>query len=335
MPVKIFVTGAAGFIGFHVSRLLLSQGHEVVGFDGLTAYYDPALKRSRVAILEQEPGFRLVEGMLEDQEGLSALLRSETPEIAIHLAAQAGVRYSLESPGSYIQSNIVGTASLLEALRQTPVKHLIFASTSSVYGGNIKMPFAETDRADHPVSLYAATKKAGEAMVHSYSHLWGLPTTCFRFFTVYGPYGRPDMAPIKFASAISAGRPIDVYGYGRMRRDFTYVDDLADAVVRLIPVTPQRGLPVENDSLSPVAPYRIVNVAAGQAVELMDFIAALEAALGRKAVLNLLPMQPGDVGATEADTGLLHRLIGPVRTTPLEVGVQRFAEWFSSYRANK
>jgi len=330
--VKIFVTGAAGFIGYHVSRLLLSQGHEVVGFDGLTTYYDPSLKRGRIGLLEREPGFRFVDGMLEDQRALASLLDAEKPEIAIHLAAQAGVRYSLESPGSYIQSNIVGTASLLEALRRTPVKHLIFASTSSVYGGNAKTPFVETDRTDHPVSLYAATKKAGEAMVHSYSHLWGLPTTCFRFFTVYGPYGRPDMAPIKFASAIMAGRPIEVYGYGRMRRDFTYVDDLADAVVRLIPITPQRGLPVENDSLSPVAPYRIVNVAAGRAVELMDFIAALESALGRKAVLNLLPMQPGDVGATEADTSLLRRLIGPMQATPLDVGVQRFADWFTTYR---
>ncbi len=330
--MKIFVTGAAGFIGYHVSRLLLSQGHEVVGFDGLTTYYDPSLKRGRIGLLEREPGFRFVDGMLEDQRALASLLDAEKPEIAIHLAAQAGVRYSLESPGSYIQSNIVGTASLLEALRRTPVKHLIFASTSSVYGGNAKTPFVETDRTDHPVSLYAATKKAGEAMVHSYSHLWGLPTTCFRFFTVYGPYGRPDMAPIKFASAIMAGRPIEVYGYGRMRRDFTYVDDLADAVVRLIPITPQRGLPVENDSLSPVAPYRIVNVAAGRAVELMDFIAALESALGRKAVLNLLPMQPGDVGATEADTSLLRRLIGPMQATPLDVGVQRFADWFTTYR---
>jgi UDP-glucuronate 4-epimerase len=330
--VRIFVTGAAGFIGYHVSRLLLSQGHEVVGFDGLTTYYDPSLKRGRIGLLEREPGFRFVDGMLEDQRALSSLLEAEKPEIAIHLAAQAGVRYSLESPGSYIQSNIVGTASLLEALRRMPVKHLIFASTSSVYGGNAKTPFVETDRTDHPVSLYAATKKAGEAMVHSYSHLWGLPTTCFRFFTVYGPYGRPDMAPIKFASAIMAGRPIEVYGYGRMRRDFTYVDDLADAVVRLIPITPQRGLPVENDSLSPVAPYRIVNVAAGRAVELMDFIAALESALGRKAVLNLLPMQPGDVGATEADTSLLRRLIGPMQATPLDVGVQRFADWFTTYR---
>ncbi len=330
--MRIFVTGAAGFIGYHVSRLLLSQGHEVVGFDGLTTYYDPSLKRGRIGLLEREPGFRFVDGMLEDQRALSSLLEAEKPEIAIHLAAQAGVRYSLESPGSYIQSNIVGTASLLEALRRMPVKHLIFASTSSVYGGNAKTPFVETDRTDHPVSLYAATKKAGEAMVHSYSHLWGLPTTCFRFFTVYGPYGRPDMAPIKFASAIMAGRPIEVYGYGRMRRDFTYVDDLADAVVRLIPITPQRGLPVENDSLSPVAPYRIVNVAAGRAVELMDFIAALESALGRKAVLNLLPMQPGDVGATEADTSLLRRLIGPMQATPLDVGVQRFADWFTTYR---
>ena len=219
--MKIFVTGTAGFIGFHLVRRLLAGGHEVTGYDGVTDYYDPALKRARLALLGQERGFRSVEGMLEDAADLSTALERSEAEIVIHLAAQAGVRYSLEAPQSYVQSNVVGTGNLLEAMRRLPPRHFLFASTSSIYGGNTKLPFAETDRADGPVSLYAATKKAGEAMVHSYAHLFGIPSTCLRFFTVYGPWGRPDMAPIKFASAIVEGRPIEVYGHGRMRRDFT------------------------------------------------------------------------------------------------------------------
>lgn len=329
---RVFVTGAAGFIGFHLSRLLLSQGHEVVGFDGLTTYYDPRLKQRRLDLLAAFPQFRLVVGMLENSSLLADAVESAAPDFVVHLAAQAGVRYSLEAPESYVQSNVVGTANLLEALRRRPVKHLIFASTSSVYGGNTKMPFAETDLADHPVSLYAATKKAGEALVHSYSHLWGLPATCVRFFTVYGPFGRPDMALLKFVEAIHAGRPIDVYGHGRMRRDFTYVDDLVDAIARLLPVIPRLGAPVAADSLSPVAPFRVVNIGGGKPTELLDFIGLIEAALGQKATLNLLPMQPGDVTATEAETGLLTTLIGPSQSTPVSVGVARAVEWFLSDR---
>lgn len=329
---RVFITGAAGFIGFHLSRLLLSQGHEVVGFDGLTPYYDPALKRRRLQMLAPHAQFRFVEGRLEDAPGLTSALAEALPDMVVHLAAQAGVRYSLEAPDSYVQSNVVGTANLLEALRRHKPAHLVFASTSSVYGGNIKMPFAESDLADHPVSLYAATKKAGEALVHSYAHLWQIPSTCVRFFTVYGPFGRPDMAPLKFAEAITAGRPIDVYGHGRMRRDFTYVDDLVDAIARLLGVVPGVGGAVEGDSLSPVAPFRVVNIGGGRPTELMDFIALMEDALGHKATLNLLPMQPGDVVATEADTLLLTRLVGPSQATPVDIGVKRFVDWFLKER---
>ncbi|KRA45683.1 NAD-dependent epimerase/dehydratase family protein [Devosia sp. Root635] len=330
--MKIFVTGTAGFIGFHLARHLLAAGHKVTGYDGVTDYYDPALKRARLALLAREDGFVAVEGMLEDAAGLGAALARSEAEIVVHLAAQAGVRYSLEAPQSYVQSNVVGTGNLLEAMRAAPPKHFLFASTSSVYGGNTKLPFAETDRADGPVSLYAATKKAGEAMVHSYAHLFGIPSTCLRFFTVYGPWGRPDMAPIKFATAILEGRPIDVYGHGRMQRDFTYIDDLVAAIDRLKDSVPELGRPVAHDSLSAVAPFRVVNIAGGKQTELMDFIAAIEAALGRKAQLNLLPMQPGDVVATQSDTALLQALIGQLPETPVPVGVRRFVEWFRDYR---
>src|SRR5690554_3673266 len=245
--VRFFVTGTAGFIGFHLARQLLADGHVVTGYDGLTDYYDPALKRARLAILGQENNFMAIEGMLEDAELLRENVMNSKAEIVVHLAAQAGVRYSLEHPQSYIQSNVVGTANLLEVLRGAPPRHLVFASTSSVYGGNTKFPFAETDRADAPVSLYAATKKSGEAMVHSYAHLFGIPSTCLRFFTVYGPWGRPDMAPIKFASAILEGRSIDVYGNGQMRRDFTYVEDLVDVIARIMDLPPELGKPVKHD----------------------------------------------------------------------------------------
>ena len=329
--MEIFITGTAGFIGFQLARRLLADGHTVVGYDGMTAYYDVALKRARLDLLAGEPRFRQVVGMLEDAADLKRAIVGAAPQVVVHLAAQAGVRYSLESPGSYIQSNVVGTANLLEVLRAHRPKHLIFASTSSVYGGNTKMPFAETDRADGPVSLYAATKKAGEAMVHSYAHLFGIASTCVRFFTVYGPWGRPDMAALKFATAISEGRAIDVYGHGRMRRDFTYVDDLVDAIARLVDRAPELGRPVgPTDSLSPVAPFRTVNIAGGKPVELMDFIGAIERAMGKDAVLNLLPMQPGDVVSTESDTTLLTALIGAIPATPVETGVARFVDWFRS-----
>ena len=326
--MKVFVTGTAGFIGFHLARRLLEDGHVVTGFDGMTNYYDPALKRARLDILQQMPGFNQNVGMLEDAAALTdAVARSEA-EIVVHLAAQAGVRYSLEAPHSYIQSNVVGTANLLEALRHHKPRHLMFASTSSVYGGNTKFPFAETDRADGPVSLYAATKKSGEAMVHSYAHLFGIASTCFRFFTVYGPWGRPDMAPIKFASAILEGRPIDVYGQGKMRRDFTYVRDLVDAIAKLMELPPETGRPVEHDSLSAVAPFRVVNIAGGRPTELMEFIHAIEKAIGRDAMLNMLPMQPGDVVATEADTRLLRALVGQLPETPVQTGIDQFVDWY-------
>jgi UDP-glucuronate 4-epimerase len=329
--MRVFLTGAAGFIGFHLAQRLLADGHEVTGFDGLTDYYDPAMKRARLAILAQSQGFDFVDGMLENAALLRAAVDQCRPEIVLHLAAQAGVRYSLEHPQSYIQSNVVGTANLLEALREFPPKHLIFASTSSIYGGNSKIPFAETDRADGPVSLYAATKKAGEAMVHSYAHLFDIPATCVRFFTVYGPWSRPDMAPLKFATAMMERRFIDVYGYGNMRRDFTYVDDLVDAISRLMEKAPELGKPLPHDSLSEVAPFRIVNIGGGKPTELMDFIAALERACGVKAQLNMLPMQPGDVVATESDPALLRELIGTVPETAMDIGVERFIAWFRSH----
>ncbi|UYO00569.1 MAG: SDR family NAD(P)-dependent oxidoreductase [Devosia sp.] len=329
--MKILVTGAAGFIGFHLSRLLVEQGHAVFGMDAMTAYYDPALKQARLDILQSMPGFSFERLDLTDAEALKAYVGQVGAEVVVHLAAQPGVRYSIENPASYIQSNVVGTANLLEALRASPPAHLIFASTSSVYGGNEHMPYAETDRADAQLSLYAATKKAGEALVHSYAHLWSIPSTCVRFFTVYGPYGRPDMALLKFARAIEAGRPIDVYGHGKMRRDFTYVSDLVTAMASLMSKPPVQGNASDADSLSPVAPFRTVNIGGGHPAELMDFIAVLEDALGKKAILNMLPMQPGDVVATEADTRLLSGLVGALPNTPLDVGVGKFVEWFRNY----
>ena len=329
--LKVFVTGTAGFIGFHLARRLLALGHTVSGYDGVTDYYDVSLKRERLAILAREPGFRSVEGMLEDMASLSRAYADSEADIVVHLAAQAGVRYSLEAPDTYIQSNIVGTANLLEVLRKAPPRHLLFASTSSVYGGNTKFPFAETDRTDGPVSLYAATKKSGEAMVHSYAHLFGIASTCLRLFTVYGPWGRPDMALFKFAAAMQQDLPIDVYGQGKMLRDFTYVEDVADAIVRLIDVVPVVGQPVPGDSLSAVAPFRTVNVAGGKPTELMAFIAAIEKAMGKQARCNMLPMQPGDVVVTQSDTTLLTNLIGTLPQTSVEDGVARFVEWYRHY----
>lgn len=329
--MKILVTGAAGFIGFHLSQKLLGQGHQVVGLDALTSYYDPRLKQTRLELLQQQAGFGFGKVDLTDAVALEAFIAETKAEVVFHLAAQPGVRYSIENPQSYIQSNVVGTANLLETLRRHQPKHLIFASTSSVYGGNEIMPYAETDRADSPLSLYAATKKSGEALVHSYSHLWGIPATCVRFFTVYGAYGRPDMALLKFATKIEAGSPIDVYGNGQMRRDFTYVEDLVAALAAIMPRVPLLGEPVEGDSLSAVAPFRLLNIGGGRPVELMDFIASLERAMGRKAELNMLPMQPGDVVATEADTALLQALVGELPCTPLDEGIDRFVAWFRDY----
>jgi UDP-glucuronate 4-epimerase len=330
----VLVTGAAGFIGFHLARRLIADGHLVVGYDGMTPYYDVALKRGRVEILKKTNGFRMHFGMLEELDKLGAAVSDCDPEIIIHLAAQAGVRYSIEAPEAYVSSNLVGSFNVLQMALKTKPLHLLMASTSSVYGGNEEMPFREKDKADHPLTLYAATKKANEAMSHAYAHLWGIPTTCFRFFTVYGPWGRPDMAPLKFIERIETGRPIDVYGEGRMQRDFTYVDDLVEAIVRLMAVVPEKGRPVSAedvvDSLSPVAPWRVVNIGAGRPVGLMDFIAAIEASLGKEAEKKFLPMQQGDVTATFADAGLLRALTGYVPDTPIERGIQALVEWYRS-----
>lgn len=331
--MKFFITGTAGFVGFHLAHRLLGQGHEVTGYDGVTDYYDPALKRARLAQLSSFPHFRPVEAMLEDAPRLEQAVLASRAEIVVHLAAQAGVRYSIEAPQSYVQSNLVGTANLLEAVRKAPPRHFLFASTSSVYGGNTRLPFAETDRTDAPVSLYAATKKAGEAMVHSYAHLFAIPATCFRFFTVYGPWGRPDMALFKFVAAILAGRPIDVYGHGKLRRDFTYIDDLVDAILLLVERQPEIGRPLAHDSLSPVAPFRIVNIAGGQPTELMDFIRAIEKAIGRTATLNLLDRQPGEMVATQSDVTLLRALVGALPQTDIETGVARFVDWYRAHYA--
>lgn len=330
--MRVLVTGSAGFIGFHLARRLLAAGHEVTGLDGLTPYYDVRLKQQRHAILAQEAKFRPVVGQLEDAAAVEAAF-AEGPEVVVHLAAQAGVRYSLEEPRTYTDSNVTGTLAVLEAARRRAPKHLMIASSSSVYGMAGK-PSHELDMTDRPVSLYAATKKATEAMSHSYAHLFGVPTTCLRFFTVYGPWGRPDMALFRFAQAIAAARPISIYGEGRMRRDFTYVDDVATAVERLIGRAPVMGEAVAGDSLSAVAPWRVVNIAGGRPVELMRFVEAIEAAMGREARKELLPMQPGDVTETAADVGLLRALVGEVPRTEVEDGVRGFVEWFEGWRGS-
>ncbi|MBB6307569.1 NAD-dependent epimerase/dehydratase family protein [Xanthobacter tagetidis] len=333
--MRFLITGTAGFIGFHLARRLLDEGHFVVGYDGMTDYYDPALKRARHDILARSNGFRAVEARLEDMAALTAATEAAAPDVMVHLAAQAGVRYSIEHPRTYVDSNLVGSYNVLEAARVARPKHLLMASTSSVYGGNAKMPFAETDRADWPITLYAATKKAMEAMAHSYAHLWGLPTTSFRFFTVYGPWGRPDMALFKFVDAILSGRPIEIYGMGEMRRDFTYVDDIVEAVVRLAGMPPVAGQPVKaagvEDSLSPVAPWRAVNIGGGEPVGLLDFVKAIEAAVGREAEKLMRPMQPGDVRDTFADPRLLEALTGFRPQTPLDIGVPAFVAWYRDH----
>jgi UDP-glucuronate 4-epimerase len=315
--VKVLVTGAAGFIGMHVSERLLRDGCEVVGVDSLDTYYDPALKAARLARLQATPGFSFERLDVADPAATATLFESGGFDRVVHLAAQAGVRHSLNHPQAYAQSNLVGFVNLLEGCRHARVGHLVYASSSSVYGGNVKLPFSEVDRVDHPVSLYAATKKANELMAYSYSHLFGLPTTGLRFFTVYGPWGRPDMAAFLFVDAILSGRPIDVFNHGDMKRDFTYVDDIVEGVVRVLGHVP--------------SPYRVLNIGNSDPVALADFIAAIEDALGMKARRRLLPMQPGDVPATCADVSALRALIDFTPRTDMHEGVRRFVGWYRAY----
>ena len=330
----ILITGAAGFIGFHLSRLCLDKGHPVVGLDNLNAYYDPSLKQARLELLRKHPAFRFEKADLADAAALERIFKEHAPGRVVNLAAQAGVRYSLENPRAYVDSNVAGFLNVLEMCRSYPVEHLVFASTSSVYGANTKMPFSVHDHADHPVSLYAATKKANEVMAHSYSHLFKIPATGLRFFTVYGPWGRPDMALFKFTANILAGKPIDVFNGGHHKRDFTYVDDIVEGVYR-VAMKPPTGNPDWSgdrpDPASSLAPYRLYNIGNNQPVELMHFIRVLEAKLGRKAELNMLPMQAGDVPSTEADVSDLMRDVEFKPETSVEEGVERFVDWYRGF----
>ena len=332
---RILVTGSAGFIGFHLCRLLLAEGFEVAGLDAMTDYYDVRLKERRHAMLLEDGRFSRTVGRLEDMEALERLFAGGRPDAVVHLAAQAGVRHSLEDPRSYVDANVVGTFNLLECARTAGTGHLLMASTSSVYGAGTAMPFVETAPTDAPMTIYAATKKATEAMGHSCAHLWGLPVTAFRFFTVYGPWGRPDMALFRFTKGILEGTPIDLYNHGDMYRDFTYVDDLARAIRLLIDAPPpppgERGAAIPGDSLSPVAPFRVVNIGNGTKVRLLDFVEAIEEALGRAAIRNPMAMQPGDVPATWADTSLLHALTGFRPSTDVREGVRAFVAWYRGY----
>ncbi|MFQ6549336.1 NAD-dependent epimerase/dehydratase family protein [Aestuariibius sp. 2305UL40-4] len=331
----VFITGTAGFIGYHLAELLLAEGFRVAGYDGMTDYYDVTLKRRRHQNLLQNEAFTATEGMLEDEALLKKALDAAEPDIIIHLAAQAGVRYSLENPRSYIDANLIGTFNVLEEARARSVDHLLMASTSSVYGANIEMPFTEDQKTDHPLTLYSATKKANEVMAHANAHLWKVPTTVFRFFTVYGPWGRPDLALFKFVRAALAGEAIDIYNHGQMSRDFTYVTDLVRAIRLLIDVAPEepadRDTIPEGDTLSPVAPWRVVNIGNGQQIPLMDFISATEGALGFEMKKNFMEMQKGDVPSTWASSDLLHTLTGFRPNMPVEDGVRRFVDWYRSY----
>jgi len=330
--MKILVTGSAGFIGYHVCRRLLDDGHQVSGLDSMVPYYDVRLKERRHEMLSVSNRFRAHLADLTDMTATSRVLEEERPEIIIHLAAQAGVRYSLDHPELYVGSNAVGTFNLLEICRRQPVRHFVMASTSSAYGANTEMPFRETDRAVTPLTIYAATKLAAEHTAHCYAHLWNQPVTTFRFFSVYGPWGRPDMALFQFTDAALKGEPINVYNHGKMERDFTYIDDLVEAIMRLMEVVPERDHPVGPfDSLSPVAPYRLVNIGGGSPVSLMAFIAAIEDSVGRPITKNYMDMQPGDVAKTWADTTLLEALTGFKPTIPVTVGVERFVTWFREY----
>lgn len=330
MTRTALITGSAGFIGYFTAQRLLNAGWRVIGLDALTDYYDTTLKTRRHAMLNQAPGFSAIEERLETPGALHRLFETHRPDAVIHLAAQAGVRYSIDNPRSYVEANLVGTFELLEAARAYPPAHMLLASTSSVYGANTDMPYREGDKTDAQMSFYAATKKSTENMAHSYAHLYALPITMFRFFTVYGPWGRPDMAHFKFTRAILQDQPIDVYNHGEMMRDFTYIDDLTAAIEALIDAPPG-DTPVPGDSLSPVAPHRIVNIGNGAPVKLMDFIAAIETACGRKAQINFKDMQPGDVPATWADASLLETLIGARPATDIQTGIDAFVAWYRNY----
>ena len=328
------VTGCAGFIGMHCARQLLARGEQVVGIDNLNAYYDVSLKHARLRQLQPCPGFAFEQIDIADRDAMRTLFARVRPARVLHLAAQAGVRYSIDAPDDYTDSNLLGFANILEGCRARQVRHLVFASSSSVYGGNAKLPFSERDAVDHPISYYAATKKANEVMAHAYAHLYGLPTTGLRFFTVYGPWGRPDMALFKFTRAMLAGEPIDVYGQGQLVRDFTYIDDIAEGVLRILdkPATPDAG----HDALAPqpgtsAAPYRIFNIGNSTPTLLMDYITALESALGTTAHKRLLPLQPGDMHSTAADTAALAAWIGFTPATPVREGVARFVHWYKGF----
>ncbi|SFR06069.1 GDP-mannose 4,6-dehydratase [Poseidonocella sedimentorum] len=332
---RVFITGTAGFIGFHLAALLLEEGFIVHGLDGMTDYYDVTLKQRRHQKLLESPNFSVTEGMLEDAKLIDRITNDFRPDVMVHLAAQAGVRYSLENPRAYIESNIVGTFNILEAARRLEVKHLLMASTSSVYGANEDMPFIESEKADTQLSLYAASKKANESMGHSYAHLWDLPTTMLRFFTVYGTWGRPDLALYKFVDAILDDRPIDIYNHGDMYRDFTYIDDLVRAIRLLIdtaPVRPASAADIPDwDSLSPVAPFRVVNIGNSDKVRLLDFIDAIEEALDKKAIRNYVDIQKGDVPATWANADALRNLTGYRPQTDFKDGISAFVAWFREY----
>ena len=330
------VTGAVGFIGYHLSMRLLEEGWRVVGLDCMSDYYDVSLKERRESMLLQNASYRSIHEKVEAPNVLMSLFEQEQPDVVFHLAAQAGVRYSIENPRAYLESNIIGTFELLEAARVYPPRHMLLASTSSAYGANEEMPYKENAKADHQMSFYAATKKSTENMAHSYAHLFHLPVTMFRFFTVYGPWGRPDMALFKFTKAIVNGEPIDVYNHGDMSRDFTYIDDLVDGILLLIDAVPVTTVVPDTiaqtaDSKSHVAPFRVVNIGNSKPAQLLDFVSAIEKSVGIKAVQNLLPMQAGDVPATWADTSLLEELTGYKPKTDLETGVQKFVAWYREY----
>ncbi|SIP92008.1 UDP-glucuronate 4-epimerase [Rhizobium sp. RU20A] len=331
--MRYFITGTAGFIGFHLARTLLENGHDVLGFDGMTDYYNLHLKHGRNAALAQFPRFRFVEAMLEDFSAVHGAMKDFKPDVVVHLAAQAGVRYSIENPKSYLTANLVGSWHILDAVRDVGAGHLLLASTSSIYGASPSIPFRESDKADEPLTFYAATKKSMEMMAHSYAHIYRIPTTAFRFFTVYGPWGRPDMALFKFVKAMIEGTEIEIYGEGKMSRDFTYIDDLVTSIIDLSAILPTEETRVpEIDTLSTQGPFRLVNIGGGQPVGLLDFVETIERIMGRPALRKMLPMQTGDVPRTFAAPDLLVALTGRKPETGLETGIRAFVEWYEAHR---